>query len=124
VLAANNSGVWNEDGAALEFAIPPLWYQTTWARALAAAMVVALMWAAYRLRIRHLAHQFNLTLDARVGERTRIARELHDTLLQSFQGLLLRFQTASDLLAAERPAEGRAPGSCDRSGREGDHGRA
>ena len=104
VLAANNSVVWNEDGAALEFAIPPLWYQTNWARALAGAMVVALMWAAYRIRVRQLAHQFNLTLDARVGERTRIARELHDTLLQSFHGLLLRFQTASYLLP-ERPGE-------------------
>jgi signal transduction histidine kinase/ligand-binding sensor domain-containing protein len=104
VLAANNSAVWNEDGAALEFAIPPLWYQTNWARALAAAMVVALMWAAYRIRVRQLAHQFSLTLDARVGERTRIARELHDTLLQSLHGLLLRFQTASYLLP-ERPAE-------------------
>ena len=48
--------------------------------------------------------QFELTLDARVGERTRIARELHDTLLQSFHGLLLRFQTASYLLP-DRPAE-------------------
>jgi signal transduction histidine kinase/ligand-binding sensor domain-containing protein len=104
VLAANNSAVWNEDGAALEFAIPPLWYQTNWAHALAGAMVVAVMWAAYRLRVRQLAHQFTLTLDARVGERTRIARELHDTLLQSFQGLLLRFQTASYLLL-EHPAD-------------------
>jgi signal transduction histidine kinase len=49
-------------------------------------------------------HAFALTLEARVGERTRIARELHDTLLQSFHGLLLRFQTASYLLP-ERPAE-------------------
>jgi signal transduction histidine kinase len=104
VLAANNSAVWNEDGAALEFAIPPLWYQTNAARALAAAIVVALIWAAYRLRVRHLAHEFNLTLDARVNERIRIARELHDTLLQSFQGLLLRFQTASYLLL-EHPAD-------------------
>ena len=45
-----------------------------------------------------------MTLEARVGERTRIARELHDTLLQSFHGLLLRFQTASYLLP-ERPAD-------------------
>ena len=45
-----------------------------------------------------------MTLDARVGERTRIARELHDTLLQSFHGLLLRFQTAFQLLP-ERPVE-------------------
>ena len=45
-----------------------------------------------------------MRLEARVDERTRIARELHDTLLQSFHGLLLRFQTVSYLLPA-RPAE-------------------
>jgi signal transduction histidine kinase len=65
---------------------------------------MALLWALYQLRLRQLARQFNMTLDARVGERTRIARELHDTLLQSFHGLLLRFQAASELLSA-RPAE-------------------
>src|SRR5678809_194060 len=51
-----------------------------------------------------LAHQFNMTLETRVSERTRIARELHDTLLQSFHGLLLRFQTASYLLP-EQPLD-------------------
>ena len=45
-----------------------------------------------------------MTLDARVAERTRIARDLHDTLLQSFHGLLLRFQTAFNLLP-DRAAE-------------------
>jgi signal transduction histidine kinase len=59
---------------------------------------------AYGLRIRQVARQFNRTLDARVSERMRIARDLHDTLLQSFHGLLLQFQTASYLLT-ERPAE-------------------
>jgi signal transduction histidine kinase len=58
----------------------------------------------YQLRIRQVQHEFDMTLAASVGERTRIARELHDTLLQSFHGLLLRFQTASYLLP-ERPAE-------------------
>ena len=58
----------------------------------------------YQLRMRQVQHAFNLTLDARVGERTRIARELHDTLLQGFHGLLLRFQTASHLLP-NRPVE-------------------
>jgi signal transduction histidine kinase len=61
---------------------------------------LALLWAGYQMRVRQLHHQFDLTLDARVGERTRIARELHDTLLQSFHGLLLRFQTVSYLLPA------------------------
>ena len=65
---------------------------------------MALLWAAYQWRVRQLHHQFEMTLDARVGERTRIARELHDTLLQSFHGVLLRFQTVSQLLP-ERPME-------------------
>jgi signal transduction histidine kinase len=65
-----------------------------------------LLWVAYQLRIRQLAHQFNMTLEARVSERTRIARELHDTLLQSFQGLLLRFQSVLKMLP-ERPLEAR-----------------
>src|SRR5207245_729092 len=56
------------------------------------------------LRLRQVARQFNATLEARVSERTRIARELHDTLLQSFHGLLLRFQTVVELLPG-RPAE-------------------
>jgi signal transduction histidine kinase len=59
---------------------------------------VAVLWVGYQLRVRQLQYQFDMTLEARVGERTRIARELHDTLLQSFHGLLLRFQTASYLL--------------------------
>jgi signal transduction histidine kinase len=104
VLAANNSGVWNAEGASLEFVIPPMWYQTKWLRALAMATFLALLWAAYLFRMRQLQHAFDMTLDTRVAERTRIARELHDTLLQSLHGLLLRFQTASYLLP-ERPAE-------------------
>ena len=67
-------------------------------------LLLAMLWAAYEYRVRQLQHEFDVTLEARVGERTRIARDLHDTLLQSFHGLLLRFQTASYLLP-ERPAE-------------------
>jgi signal transduction histidine kinase len=60
----------------------------------------------YQLRVGQLQHQFDMTVEARVGERTRIARELHDTLLQSLQGLLLRFHSALSLLQA-RPDEAR-----------------
>ena len=104
VMAANSDGVWNERAATLNFSVAPASYQTTWFRAVAAVSFAALLWAAHRYRMRHAQHAFALTLEARVGERTRIARELHDTLLQSFHGLLLRFQTASYLLP-ERPAE-------------------
>jgi signal transduction histidine kinase len=98
VTACNNSGVWNEQGASLDFSIAPAYWQTRWFVALCMAALMGLLWTLYRLRLRQLARQFNMTLDARVGERTRIARELHDTLLQSFHGLLLRFQTAREQL--------------------------
>jgi signal transduction histidine kinase/ligand-binding sensor domain-containing protein len=104
VAASNNSGVWNDAGTTLEFSIDPAYYQTRWFQAAMSGGVFALLWVAYRLRIRQVTRQFNRTLDARVSERTRIARELHDTLLQSFHGLLLRFQTALYLLP-DRPAE-------------------
>jgi signal transduction histidine kinase/ligand-binding sensor domain-containing protein len=104
VIACNNDGVWNEEGAILNFSIAPAWYQTNWFLALSVITGLFVLWAIYQLRLRHLAHQFNMGLEARVNERTRIARELHDTLLQSFHGLLLRFQAASNLLP-RRPDE-------------------
>jgi signal transduction histidine kinase/ligand-binding sensor domain-containing protein len=100
VIACNNDGVWNNTGASVSFSIAPSYYQTRWFRAAAGVGVLALFWTLYQLRLRQVAHAFNLRLDERVGERTRIARELHDTLLQSFLGLMLRFQSARDLLPA------------------------
>jgi signal transduction histidine kinase/ligand-binding sensor domain-containing protein len=104
VIACNNDGVWNEQGAILSFSVAPFWYQTIWFRLASVAAFLVLTWALYQLRRRQLAHQFSMGLEARVNERTRIARELHDTLLQSFHGLLLRFQAASNLLPT-RPDE-------------------
>ena len=104
VIACNNDGVWNEAGAFLDFSILPAYYQTTWFRVACAGLFLSLLWALYQLRLQQLHRQFNIGLEARVNERTRIARELHDTLLQSFHGLLLRFQAASNLLPT-RPDE-------------------
>jgi signal transduction histidine kinase/ligand-binding sensor domain-containing protein len=108
VKAANNSGVWNEQGAQLEFSILPAFYQTTWFRLACAVLLFGLAWAGFQLRLhmrmRRLQRQFEATLEARVAERTRIARDLHDTLLQRFHGLLLEFQAALNLLP-NRPRE-------------------
>jgi PAS domain S-box-containing protein len=57
VIASNNSGVWNDTGASLDFAIAPAYYQTKWFRALCVAAFVALLWAAYRVRVRQLRRQ-------------------------------------------------------------------
>jgi signal transduction histidine kinase/ligand-binding sensor domain-containing protein len=104
VIASNRDGVWQERPTTLNFSIAPAYYQTNWFRGAVVMLCLLLAWAAYRLRVRGLHRQFEMMLDARVAERTRVARELHDTLLQSFHGLLLRFQTAFNLLP-DRPAE-------------------
>ena len=98
VAACNNSGVWNEAGDTLDFSIAPAYYQTLWFRLTCVAAFLGLLWALYQYRLHQVAEEFNRGLEARVSERTRIARELHDTLLQSFHGALLRFQAVSNVL--------------------------
>ena len=104
VIACNNDGVWNEEGAALDFSIAPAWFQTIWFRAFCVCALLFLAWTMYQLRLRHLTRQFNTALEARVGERTRIARDLHDTLLQSLHGLMFEFQAARNMFQ-RRPEE-------------------
>jgi ligand-binding sensor domain-containing protein/signal transduction histidine kinase len=107
VMACNNSGVWNEKGTFLDFSIAPAYYQTVWFRSLCVAAFLVLLWALYQLRLQQLAREFNAGVEARVNERTRIARELHDSLLQGFQGLMFRLQAVRDLLPGQ-PAEASA----------------
>jgi signal transduction histidine kinase len=104
VIASNNDGVWNEAGASLDFAIAAAYYQTRWFQASVTMAGLAFLWAAYQVRVRRIGHEFDLRLDERVNERTRVARELHDTLLQSLHGLLFRFQAVANMLP-ERPAD-------------------
>jgi signal transduction histidine kinase/ligand-binding sensor domain-containing protein len=106
VVASNNSGVWNEQGAALDFSIAPAYWQTLWFRAACAVAFAGLIWALFWLRSRQIAREFEASLEGRVAERTRIARELHDTLLQNLQGLVLRFRTVQSLFST-RPEEAR-----------------
>src|SRR5262249_5121530 len=78
VIACNNDGVWNEAGASVDFYILPAYYQTVWFRLACAGAVLFLLWAAYQLRVQQLGRRFAVGLEARVNERTRIARGLHD----------------------------------------------
>jgi len=98
VIASNNDGVWNAEGATLRFTIPPKFYQTAWFRVAGVVVFAMLLWALYQLRLHQLRRQFELGLEERVGERTRIARDLHDTLLQTLHGLMFQFQAARNLL--------------------------
>jgi signal transduction histidine kinase/ligand-binding sensor domain-containing protein len=98
VMASNNNGVWNEAGDSLDFSVAPAYYQTTWFQAWCVAAFLGLVWALYRYRLHQVAREFNMRLEERVGERVRIARELHDTLLQTVQGLMLRLQVVDEML--------------------------
>jgi signal transduction histidine kinase/ligand-binding sensor domain-containing protein len=104
VTASNNDGLWSEAGASFVFTIPPSFTQSVLFKALCAVAVFGLLWLLYTIRLRQFTAQVKARLYERLAERTRIARELHDTLLQSFQGLLLHFQRARNLLP-ERLAE-------------------
>src|SRR4029079_16432776 len=89
VIASNNSGVWNETGAAFGFTIPPAYYQASWFRALTMGMVLTLVWTAHRVRLRIVErHQSEISalnerlMKAQEQERIRIAGELHDSVTQ------------------------------------------
>jgi signal transduction histidine kinase len=100
VMASNNNGVWNEAGASFDFSILPAYYQTRWFQVTCVVAFLGLLWALHRYQLYQTAQQFN----ARLDERSRIARELHDTLLQSFQGLVFRIQAVRNMLP-RRPEE-------------------
>jgi signal transduction histidine kinase len=98
VQGSNSDGVWNEEGVSLPILITPPWYRTNWFRALCAAVFLAMLWAAYQFRVQQLQRQYNMRVEERVEERTRIARELHDTLLQTVQGFMLRLQAVNEMM--------------------------
>jgi signal transduction histidine kinase len=105
VTAANEDGVWNEEGAAVDFTIPPSITQTGWFLLVWVAGLGMLIWVAYLARVRQVAAGMRVRYQAGLDERARIAHELHDTLLQGFTGITLQLRAIERLLA-HRPAEG------------------
>jgi signal transduction histidine kinase/ligand-binding sensor domain-containing protein len=97
VIASNNDGVWNKTGATLDFKVAAAWYQTIWFRSLCFVVGVLLLWAIYLVRVRRIAATMKTRFNERLAERTRIARDLHDTFLQTIQGSKL---VADDALSA------------------------
>jgi signal transduction histidine kinase/ligand-binding sensor domain-containing protein len=104
VIAANDDGVWNQAGAAFDFTIPPSFVQSRWFLGVWVAALAALAWLAYLARMREVAGGLRLRYQAALAERTRIAQELHDTLLQGFTGITLQLRAIERLLV-QRPQE-------------------
>ena len=124
VVACNNNGVWNEQGDSLVFAVAPAFYQTWWFRGLIVTALAGAIWLAVWLRIRRIRQQYDLRLAERLDERVRIARELHDTLLQSVVGLMLQVQHAADHLSDEDPNRRMLGAALDRAEQVMQEGRA
>ncbi len=103
MTASNNSGVWNDAGTFVDFSVAPAYYQTAWFRLAGLAALAGLLAALYRLRLRQVTRQVRMRMEVRLEERERIARDLHDTLLQSVQGLILKFAAIAKRIPAEDP---------------------
>lgn len=95
VTGANEDGLWNNKGAVLEIEIPPTFVETIWFKLLMLLLMVLMLYAAYAMRVHYLTKHMQERLLERLAERSRIARALHDTLLQSVQSLLISFDAHS-----------------------------
>jgi len=104
VIASNSDALWNSAEAALPFAIDPLWWQTWWARLTAVLAAALLGFAFYRSRMVRMARQYSIRMEERVAERTRIAQDLHDTLLQGVLSASMQLHVAVDTLPEDSPA--------------------
>jgi signal transduction histidine kinase len=115
VIAANEDGIWNRNGATLSFTIAPTFLQSIWFKFLCAIGVLGLASAAYLLRMRQVTAKLRDRFQIRIAERERIARELHDTWLQGVQGLMLSFQSVANRLPADSALRASVDGTLDRA---------
>lgn len=115
VAAANEQGPWSEPEARLRLRIPPAFHQTTWFHASCALAAGLAVWLAWRLRLRQVTTRLRLRTEAQTQERERIARDLHDTLLQSTQGLMLSVQALADRTPTDHPEKARIERALERA---------
>lgn len=107
VIASNSAGLWNSLESAIRFEIEPVFWQTWWFR-LSSVMAIGLATLFfYRLRLHRLTRQLNVRFEERLAERTRIAQDLHDTLLQGFLSASMQLHVAAEQLPTESPAKPR-----------------
>jgi signal transduction histidine kinase len=104
VRASLGDDRWTEAYSPLNLSIPPAYYETIWFRSLALVIAVALVLVAYQVRMHQLATRLKDRYRTRLAERERIARELHDTLLQGTQSLILKVESAGQMLPEAHPA--------------------
>ena len=105
VMACNNDGVWSKEAAGIDITLSPAWFQTTWFLLFCVSCGALLVSLFYRLRVRQVAARINARFEERLAERTRIAQELHDTLLQGFLSASMQVHVATDSLPDDSPVK-------------------
>lgn len=115
VRALNQNGVASEQDAELDFSIAPLFYRQPWFLLALGVALLGSLHLLYRSNMRRAAERLRTRLEERHEERERIARELHDTLLQGVQGLMLHVQAAADSLPVGQPSRGLLEKALDRA---------
>lgn len=98
VSSSNGDNIWANPSASVSFRVLPAFYQTLWFFALCVVVLALLVWALFTLRLRAASQTITALAEERANERVRIARDLHDTLLQGVQGLMLSFHVAAEQL--------------------------
>ncbi len=104
VQGATGRGPWSLPGVTLHIQILPPWWATWWLRTICIGSAGVFLWMLYLSRLRQATAEVQARLGERLVERERIARELHDTLLQGFSGLALRFQAVLKQIPEQGPA--------------------
>ena len=105
LIASNSYGEWNGSETVLQFEVEPALWQTWWFRTVLAVLLTSMIFMFYRLHLHRLTQQLNLRFEERLAERTRIAQELHDTLLQGFLSASMQLHVADDQLPDNSPAK-------------------
>jgi signal transduction histidine kinase/streptogramin lyase len=105
VIASNVNGLWNGPESDVSFEITPQVWQTWWFRVACFAAALLMAAALYRLRVTQLTQQLNMRFQERLAERTRIAQDLHDTLLQGILSASMQLDVAEDRVPEGSPAK-------------------
>jgi signal transduction histidine kinase/ligand-binding sensor domain-containing protein len=105
VRASDSEGVWDRTGIVYRVTQHPYFYQTTWFQLVALSALMLLLSAVYLLRVRQIVGQTRMRLEERLVERERIARELHDTLLQGVLSASMQLDLAEDQLPDDSPSK-------------------
>jgi signal transduction histidine kinase len=105
LLASNSYGEWNGPERVVGFEVEPALWQRWWFRSILVGLLASIVFVFYRIHLHRLTQQLNMRFEERLAERTRIAQELHDTLLQGFLSASMQLHVADDQLPADSPAK-------------------